>query len=32
MATYLATARIGEFDLDAYRGRGIRYWDASTLT
>ncbi|WP_203230696.1 M1 family metallopeptidase [Agromyces humi] len=28
MASYLATATIGEFDLDAYRADGIRYWDA----
>lgn len=28
MASYLATATIGEFDLSAYRRDGIRYWDA----
>jgi Peptidase family M1 domain/Peptidase M1 N-terminal domain len=28
MASYLTTATIGEFDLDAYRAGGIRYWDA----
>jgi hypothetical protein len=28
MATYLATMNIGEFDIDAYRKRGISYWDA----
>ena len=28
MASYLTTATIGEFDLDAYREDGIRYWDA----
>jgi hypothetical protein len=28
MASYLATATIGEFDIDAYRIAGIRYWDA----
>jgi hypothetical protein len=28
MASYLATATIGEFDLRAYRAGGIRYWDA----
>jgi hypothetical protein len=28
MASYLATATIGEFDLRAYRQSGIRYWDA----
>ena len=28
MASYLATASVGEWDLDAYRADGIRYWDA----
>jgi hypothetical protein len=28
MATYLATANVGEFDVRAYKKRGIRYWDA----
>jgi hypothetical protein len=28
MATYLATANVGEFDIRAYKKRGIRYWDA----
>jgi hypothetical protein len=28
MASYLATATIGEFDLRSYRNRGIRFWDA----
>jgi Peptidase family M1 domain/Peptidase M1 N-terminal domain len=28
MASYLATANIGEFDLRSYRNAGIRYWDA----
>jgi hypothetical protein len=28
MASYLATATIGEFDLDSYSKDGIRYWDA----
>jgi hypothetical protein len=28
MASYLATATIGEFDVRAYRADGIRYWDA----
>ena len=28
MASYLATASIGEFDLRAYRAGGLRYWDA----
>ncbi len=28
MAPYLATATVGEFDLNAYRKNGIRYWDA----
>ena len=28
MASYLATATIGEFDLRAYREDGIAYWDA----
>ena len=28
MASYLATAVVGEFDLDAYRNDGISYWDA----
>jgi hypothetical protein len=28
MASYLATATIGEFDLDAYRIKGVRFWDA----
>ncbi|GAA1998050.1 M1 family aminopeptidase [Microbacterium pumilum] len=28
MASYLATATIGQFDIDAYRAAGIRYWDA----
>ena len=28
MASYLATATIGEFDIDAYTADGIRYWDA----
>lgn len=28
MASYLTTATIGEFDLRAYKEKGIRYWDA----
>jgi hypothetical protein len=28
MASYLATASVGEFDLRSYREDGIRYWDA----
>jgi hypothetical protein len=28
MASYLTTATIGEFDVDAYRADGIKYWDA----
>jgi len=28
MASYLATATVGEFDIDAYSADGIRYWDA----
>jgi hypothetical protein len=28
MASYLATANVGEFDLRAYKEDGIRYWDA----
>ncbi|GAA1946542.1 M1 family aminopeptidase [Microbacterium deminutum] len=28
MASYLATATIGQFDVHAYRANGIRYWDA----
>lgn len=28
MASYLTTATIGEFDLRAYREKGVRYWDA----
>ncbi|MFG1623052.1 M1 family aminopeptidase [Kribbella sp. NPDC049227] len=28
MASYLATATIGQFDLRAYQRQGIRYWDA----
>jgi aminopeptidase N len=28
MATYLATMAVGQFDIDAYREAGIRYWDA----
>jgi hypothetical protein len=28
MASYLATATIGEFDVNAYEADGIRYWDA----
>jgi hypothetical protein len=28
MASYLATATIGEFDLRAYRKGAVRYWDA----
>jgi hypothetical protein len=28
MASYLATATIGEFDLSAYEEGGIRFWDA----
>ena len=28
MASYLTTATIGEFDLDAYKRDGIRFWDA----
>ncbi len=28
MASYLATATMGQFDLSAYRIAGIRYWDA----
>ena len=28
MASYLATATVGQFDLHAYRSGGIRYWDA----
>ena len=28
MASYLATASVGEFDLRAYKHEGIRFWDA----
>ena len=28
MASYLATASIGKFDLHAYQANGIKYWDA----
>jgi hypothetical protein len=28
MASYLATATVGEFDLRSYRVGGVRYWDA----
>jgi hypothetical protein len=28
MASYLATATVGEYELKAYRDGGIRYWDA----
>ena len=28
MASYLATATMGQFDLTAYRHNGIRFWDA----
>jgi peptidase M1-like protein len=28
MASYLTTATIGEFKVDAYKADGIRYWDA----
>ena len=28
MASYLATASVGQFDLSAYRSGGLRYWDA----
>lgn len=28
MASYLATATIGQFDVRAYQRQGIRYWDA----
>jgi Peptidase family M1 domain/Peptidase M1 N-terminal domain/Immune inhibitor A-like, MAM domain len=28
MASYLATATMGEFDIHAYRKNGIRFWDA----
>ena len=28
MATYLATATIGELDIDAYKAKGLPYWDA----
>ncbi len=28
MASYLATATIGEFDMSAYNANGIKYWDA----
>ena len=28
MATYLATATVGEYDLKAYRADGIKFWDA----
>jgi len=28
MASYLATATVGEYQLKAYRSGGIRYWDA----
>jgi hypothetical protein len=28
MASYLTTAAIGEFKVDAYKADGIRYWDA----
>ncbi|MDQ0371385.1 M1 family metallopeptidase [Catenuloplanes indicus] len=28
MASYLVTANVGEFRLNAYRSGGIRYWDA----
>jgi len=28
MATYLATANVGQFDINAYKIGGIRFWDA----
>jgi aminopeptidase N len=28
MATYLATATVGEYDLTSYRANGIKFWDA----
>lgn len=28
MATYLATVNVGQFEIDAYRKDGIRFWDA----
>ena len=28
MATYLATASIGELDIHAYKAKGLPYWDA----
>jgi hypothetical protein len=28
MASYLATATMGQFDLTSYRHNGIRFWDA----
>ena len=28
MATYLATATVGEYDLTTYRANGIKFWDA----
>ena len=28
MASYLTTASMGEFELDAYQANGIRFWDA----
>ena len=28
MASYLATATVGQFDLRSYRAGGVRYWDA----
>ena len=28
MTTYLSTATIGQLDIDAYKARGLQYWDA----
>jgi len=28
MASYLTTATVGEFDIRAYKSKGVRYWDA----
>ena len=28
MASYLTTATIGEFEINAYKKNGIRFWDA----
>ncbi|MET0492209.1 MAG: M1 family metallopeptidase [Actinoplanes sp.] len=28
MASYLATATVGEYRIDAYRSNGVKYWDA----